>query len=412
MDLVGAKRRNPATNERGDSQSPCVVAAPTISTQVRVLAVKLDLDWRNAEDKAMRQRLRDLSWQAARYRNCMLRRKWAETIGLRVDPTAGDKTDVSKQGRKTEKGELSGSAYSCAEQEVAAIWGKHAKTILAGGPLPEWRTDAALSVTGKARMADSGVRIERDKDRFYLMLQAQAATCEGGSWLRLPIAKGTRHDEYVGPMLDRFASWETAIKKATVHVGRQDIMVKLTYQLPVTLPPMGERVATIGPIDKWGRLLCRTELQTKDYTRELTLISERKQAWDLIRRRVTAQIGRRKSHARTKRELLSRLTWEDWLETHLHTWTRRCAEWCESQGVGEIRMVAIDTGDWPAFKFKEFLRYKAADKNMVVVDRGVSLDSASVERAVEAPIKKTARQAKRRREAVTELTHQLGGHIG
>lgn len=409
MNSAVAKLRSCPDNERGGPYPPQSVAATADNYAQRSLALKVEIDWKREESKALYNRLRDLSWMAAHYRNSIIRCRWAEAMGWRVDPTVGDKHDVTKQARRKEKGELSGDAYSCAEAEVQAVWSRDAKKILAGQPLSEWsptgKRAAALSVSGKEKRGDSGVLLEWIDNRYVLHLRAQSKDSPDGAWLRLLIAKNTKRDEHQAEILQAMLEWRTPIKKATVHVERRGVTVRLSYRIPVPmLPPMGERIGTIGPVDKDGRLHFRTETQRKDYTSKLFEILSKKDSWDLIRRRVLCQIGWRHGHARLKRECLARLSWDDWLHTRLHTWTREIVVWSVSQGLGTIRVESIDTGDWPAHKFVSMLRYKAEEAG-INVTTGADMREESSERAAKAAIGKEQRKATRRRRAVRELDH-------
>jgi len=411
-----AKRRSLSTTTRGRSHRPCSVAATSNDkTRVvqRVLALKVDVNWKDPDSKALYNRLRDLSWQAARYRNSMIRRVWAQAVGLVDAENPDDRTSATKLGRKTEKGELSGDAYSCAESEVKGAWSRDAKKILAGQPLPEWKpvgkNASALSVTGKAKQKDSGIRLEWDGKQYFLLLRAQSKDSPGGSWLRLPIAKNTKCDEHQGPILKAMLDWTIPIKKATVHVERRGITVRLSYPLELpALPPPGQRVAVLGPVDASGRLLLRTETQTKDYTSKLTRITDMKDRWDAVRRRVKAQIGRRKGHAKTKRILLARLGTQEWLDTYIHEWTRQVVTWCVSQHVGTIQIANLETLDWPAYQFRQQLAYKADEVGIKVADADLSADGAK--RAVKASVSKTSRKVRKRADAIRELAHQLNSN--
>lgn len=383
----------------------------TVTSQ-RVLAVKLDIP-RTEEGQKLYQRIRDLGWQAAHYRNAMIRRRWAEAMGWRVDPEASDKHDVTKQGRRDEKGKLSGAAYSAAEREVSGAWTRLAKQILAGRPLPEWKPEAALSIRGHKRREDSGVRIELEDGQFIAYLAAQNKDCEGGCWLRCPIAKNTARDELMGDILSRMVSWHTPIAKATVQMKtkRHQIILRLTYAVEWDLPAEGKRTAILGPLefDQHGRLhrlLLRTDLQTRDYTSKLLTLLDKKDRWDLIRRRALAQIGRRRGHARLKRKRLANMSWQDWLRTHLHIWSRDVIDWCESQGIGALHVIEIDTGDWPAYQFIQMLTYKGQACSMTV-DEAAPLGDRPAERAAKQALTKHRKKAKRRRDAVRELMHQV-----
>lgn len=416
--LLAAKRGTHPDLNRGGSQPPHPVAAATNATAQRVLAVKLEFDWAKEADKALFQRLRDLSWQAARYRNGFVRRLWAEAMGWRVaggtegesplEPAKTDEHGITKQGRQAEKGELSGAAYSAAEREAAGAWQRDCRKIMAGQPLPEWKPTAALSIRGHKLKRESGVRLEVEADQYVAYLSAQSRDSPGGCWLRLPIAKHTRRDEYQGGVLNGMVNWSIPIAKASLQIKRHEIVLRLTYAITIPLPRFGDRVATLGPLEKDGRLHLRTELQTKDYTGKMAAVLSRKDGWDKIRRRVMCQIGRKHGHARAKREKLAEITsFGEWMRDYSHSWTRQIVDWCESQGVGTIRVVQIDTGDWPAYQFVRQLRYKAEAIGMRVVE-GADMEAESSERAAESIVRKQAKAVKRRTEAVRELSHQLG----
>lgn len=154
-------------------------------------------------------------------------------------------------------------------------------------------------------------------------------------------------------------------------------------------------------------MFLRTDLQTRDYSHEFSVMMRRKDEWDLIRRRCMAQAGRRKGHARRKRIMLSRMTWDTWLDNHLHTWTADIIDWCETQGVGSINVVGLETLDWPAFKFKQRLAYKAAECGIAITEDLID-ESAGTERAARGEIRKRVKEEKRRRDAIRELADQLG----
>jgi hypothetical protein len=402
-----AKRQSMPTITRGGSHPPQAVSAGNARTVQRTLALRVALDWSRKEDKALYNRLRDLGWQAAHYRNMMMRRRWAEALGYRV-AESNDPHSVVKDGRKRDKGELSGDAYSCAENEVQGAWTRDGKRMLAGQPLAEWKPTAALSISGKNKAADSGIRLLREGDDYILRIRAQAATCNGGGWFSLPIKRGTDRDEYQAPILNRMVTWEIPIKKATVHMLQSKIIVKLTFPLTLpALPPIGERVAVLGPISKDGRLMLRTETQTKDYSSKLSFIVRLKDSWDKIRRRVQCQIGRRKGHARAKREALARESEPRIIDDRIHSWTAKMVDWCAKQGVGTIRVLPISTGDWPADRFIFRLKYKAEEAGIKVEEGSYVASSAAAERAAKSAINRRKSEAKKRSQAIRELADQL-----
>lgn len=367
-----------------------------------MLAIKLDL----RGDDTIYQLLRDLSWQAARYRNLFLRALWAEAKHLKVDPTKQVPHDVTKWIRADEKMDLSGAAYSAAEREVSAVWKRHAKRILAGAPLPEWKPTAALSIRGHKNRAESGVRLSLDGGgKFVTQLQARSGKSEGGSWVSIPVASGTVKD-YQAEMLHKMVTGEVPIRKATVIVkpGRHEVILRLCYALIIPLPAFGNRVATLGPVDR-GRLFLRTECDTRDFSGRLQTILSRKEDWDLIRRRAMAQIGRAKGSARAKRKLLAHLTWENWLSTFLHQWSREIVKWLGGQGVAKLRVVGLEAADWPIFRFTSMLEYKGEALGVQVL-READLADPSTERAVKGEIRKQRRKATKAGKAIRELSHQ------
>jgi len=372
----------------------------------RIIALKVDIDWRNAESKKLYKRLRDLSWQSARYRNYHAMALYAREQGWRQEDSE-DRNAIIKLIRKNEKQELSGAAYSAAEREVDAAYSRDSRRIYSGQPIPQWRPAASLSVRGHRNKNESGVRLEVEGGRYVAYLQAQSKECEDGSWLRLPIAQNTRRDEYQKPVLDAMVQWTTAIDKAFIQIKPHAVVLRLSYKLNYSLSPMGQRKATLGPL-VGERLLLRTEAatQTKDYSSQIANIRSKKDAWDQIRRRALAQIGWRHGQARMKRERLAHLSWDDWLLTYLQTWTRNVAAWCHSQGVGEISIASIADGDWPADKFVKLLRYKAAALGMKV-NEAADVTERSGERAAQAVVRKHQTAVKKRRQAERQLQHQL-----
>lgn len=372
----------------------------------RVLAVKLDLHG----EAVTYQLLRDLSWQAARYRNLFLRALWAEAKSLCVDPTKNIPHDVTKWIRADEKMDLSGAAYSAAEREVAAVWKRHSKRILAGAPLPEWKPTAALSIRGHKNQAESGVRLSvADDGKFVAHLQVRSGKSEGGSWFVVSVASGTVKD-YQAEMLRKMATNDVPIAKATVIMkpGKHEVILRLCYALTIPLPRFGNRVATLGPVDR-GRLFLRTECDTRDYSGRLHTVLARKEDWDLIRRRAMVQIGRHKGAARTKRRVLAGLSWEDWLSTFLHQWSREITDWLAGQGVAKLTVVGLENADWPIFKFVSMLTYKGEAAGITVL-READLADASTERAVKGEIRKQRRKATKAGKAIRELVHQTAGN--
>lgn len=373
---------------------------PSIEVQ-RTLSVKLDLRLSQVDDKRKWQLLRDRSWQAMQYGNNLLRARWAEAAGLRVAPEADDKHDVTKHLRRYEKGELSSNVVDAIGREVDALWRRLGKRGLAGAPLPEFREGKSLSIR------DRGIRIAFDGERFSVGLNLSPRSADQ-PWETFYIAKNTATDTYQAEILHAMAAGKIDAAKAMVqiHSVRGRAMLRLSYKRSVELPPPGERVAVIGPVTDQGRFVVRTELRTRDYTDRFTLMEKRKSEWDLIRRRCAAQIGRCKGHARMKRIRLSRLTWDDWLDTHLHQWTFDIVEWCASESVGRIEVAPLNTGEWPAFEFESRLKYKAEARGIEVV-KTPDVTGKAAARAAKSEIQRDAKRVGKRQVAVRELQHQL-----
>lgn len=416
-----------------------VEGSETMRETMRVLALKIAIDWKDERDKALYSRLRELGWMAAYYRNWQSLAKLAHLRGWRIDPDAAEKNAVQKEIRREKKGDLSGDAYSCAEQEIDATWSAKVKAdggsnvtvnnmrlALAGKPIPQWRPDAALAVSGKEKRQESGVRLYLEDDQYILYLRAQSETspaasyaqapadvrARGNGWIRLPVAKHTKRDEWQGPLLEQMVSWALPPKKATVHIEPYGIIVRLTYKLQLpALPPMGERIATLGPVtegkEQTLQLHLRTETQSRDYSSKLAYISSLKDEWERVKRRAKARIGWRKGHARLKREAIARFRLPDKEDAYIHMWTSDVVDWCATQGVGIIRVVEIATGDWPADRFTFQLKYKAEALGMKV-EEGADLQAESSDRAARSAIRKEQTKNTRRRRAVRELTAQLG----
>ena len=385
----------PGSPAAGAPHSAAARPSPVPHTVTRTLAVKLELDVPTF------RRLRDLSWQAARYGNLSLRALWAEAAQLRVRPEAGDPHDVSKWIRHEEKQELSTAAYAAIEREAFALWRRHARRIQAGAPLPEFQVGKALAVR------KDGVRLLHDSGHFTALLTVQARTCPGGARLRLPIAHGTIKD-HQAPLLLAMVARDIPITKATLVLkpGRAQVLLRLAYPRTTLLPPHGARVATLGPIDG-HRLMLRTETQTRDYSGRLHTVLTRKEQWEGIRRRAARQIGRHRGAARTKRRVLAQLSWDDWLTTFLHQWSRELLTWCQGQGVATLRLVGLEGADWPAFRFIQMLTSKGQELGLTITTEA-DLADASTSRMVSGEIRRRRRRTSKVAQALRTLTTAQG----
>lgn len=386
----------PGSSAAGAPHSADASHSPVPHTVTRTLAVKLALD------DATYARLRTLSWQAARYGNLALRALWAEGARLRVDPEAGDPHDVSKWIRRDEKRELSTAVYAAIEREAFALWRRHARRIQAGAPLPAFQVGKALSIRR------DGVRLIQDAaGHFTALLTVQAKTCPGGARLACPIAPGTVKD-HQAPLLRAMVAREIPITKATLILkpGRHQVLVRLAYPRTTLLAPAGSRTATLGPIDG-HRLMLRTETRTRDYSGRLHTVLTRKDQWDKVRRRASLQIGRSRGAARTKRQVLARLSWDDWLTTFLHTWSREILTWLAGQGVATLTLVGLERADWPAARFTQMLTSKGEELG-ITVSTEADLADETTSRMVTGELRRRRRRTTKVAQALRTLTNTQG----
>lgn len=392
---------SPDKQVRGDFQSPHTAQGPALTYLTRVLTVKLDPkpeQWR---------RLRDLAWQAMRYKNQFMRAKWAHDIKLRAPENSARGTNVETHIRQDHY-ELSAAAYVAAEADVKGAWQRDYKKIRAGAPLSQWRHSSSLGIHGHRERAKSGVRVVYLDGHFHADLSVQSKDCEGGCWMRMPMSKGTEIDDYQAPLLRDMATGLIAVRRSVLQFNfeRGRLSLRMAYRLGVAVPAMGARVATLGPVMKNGRLALRTELVTREYAAKLNTVRQHKMDWDLIRRRTYGRIGRGKGSARAKRRKLSAHTFDDWCKTYLHQWSRDIIDWCHSQGVGRLVVLDLAGGDWPAHQFGEFLKYKAEQAG-ITADGHASLNDTGTERAAKNEVKQQQRKAKRYGDAVRTITHEV-----
>lgn len=383
----------------------------------RVLSVQADLSYADEKDRELIKILRDLGWKAAYYRNMMIRAVFAQAAGWRHPDMQDDANSPQKHFRKACNPGLSGDVYSAAEMEVQAVWKRDRNKILAGQPLPEWRPDSALCISGKENLDSSGIRFLREEDgRYAIRLRVwkkQPGQTENANWITIPIKKNTATDKYQCDALAEMAQGRIPIKRATVSVmPKGKVLVRMTYMLEQPpLPVPGERVAVIGPADGRGRLMLRIEnSQTVDFSREISLIFQRYAEWDEIRRRAFLQIGRAKGSAKKKRRALALKAYGSWVHDHLHQWTRKIIDWCASQGVGEIRLAGLDVGGWPYWKFRQMLEYKGKSRG-ISVSEGSDLVPDAAARAFWQEVRRRAEAARRCREALTTLKFHLSNEF-
>jgi hypothetical protein len=400
---------------RGDLQSPHTASGAGDEgehVRQRVLAIKL-----NCDDDTYRL-VKELGWQAARYRNLFLRARWAEAKQLCVDPVKAVPHDVTKHIRATEKMDLGWCVSSACERESQVAWQCHCRRILAGGPLPESSPNAALTIRGDKRRMESGVQlVETEPDRFVARLRvlserlADGAMRAEGCWIEVPVALGTAKDWQID-LIRRMSAGEVPILKGALVIKpfRHQVILQLCYPVTIALPRFGNRCATLGPVGQGGRLFLRTECETRDYSGRLHAILDRKEHWGGIRRRVMAQIGRHKGASRTKREVLARMTWADWLKTELHQWTCEIAKWLDSQGIAKLTVMGLGNADWSIFEFTRMLTYKCEALGITLTSEA-DLADVGTERSVKQEIQRERRKTTKRAGALRTLTASVNAPL-
>lgn len=419
--MVSGLERNPlntgsrvSASLRGILQMPCAFKGPDPFTGeeamsekrivTRILTVKLE-----RLDSEMWRFLRDIASDQARYRNCMAVAQVAQARGFVVDPARDEKNQTLKKTRRESKGCLSGDAYVAAESEVDGALKRERKRIIAGyAPIPQWRWNNVLTIRGDADSKDSGVHVEQVGARFALALRVASKNDPRGNHVRLPIVAGKAIKQYQAGLLIRMMRWEVPIRKATLvfKPTRGEVEAKLSYRKEIELPAMGQRVATLHQFKgQFGpRLVLRTETEERDYTQKLATFRHRKDNWDAMRRRMTAQIGRCRGSARLKRKRIASIRFPEWTKTWLHQWSRELVDWCKSQGIGTIRLLNVGNGDWPAHQFESFVSYKAEELGMTVTGmEEADITEAATGRAATSEVKRRQRRAKKVREALRTL---------
>lgn len=368
---------------------------------IRVITVRIE------PDDETRRLLRQRAMEAAGYRN-----KWAQAHlaqALKWTPPEGaPKDSLTKLVRADHRGELSSSVYSACETEVKKDWERAKRRIMAGAPLPQYRTADSLAfatITGRA-----GVQIiEREPDRFDAELMANAADVHGGCWISAPISRRTRKDEYRVPMLRRFATGDLQIDAARVvfkfHSAKT--LLQLTYKIERD-DEAGDLHATLALLSD-GRLLLRCGDQAIDYTSRITQLDQLREQWDAITRRWSCQISRRRGAARIRRRKNASLRFDDRRDSLLHQWSREMAEWLVAKGAGTLSVAEAVGGNWAASRLKAMLDYKCKERGIELVEP--TLADPETERTVKAALRRRARRAKKDAEAIRQLRTSMGSGL-
>ena len=352
-------------------------------------------------DKEEWKTLREIAAEAAIYANHYVDALWAQARGYRPPD---EELNATRDARRKYKGRLSGAAYSGIERVASAAWGKASQQALSG-----WQGVPRFSNKDALHVRWDGVKIFVDsKDRYALDLRILAAT--EGERFRLPIAINKARDRFQGATLDSFVDGSVKITKLVLNFRAKKgaAYARISYKRSMAIPPMGERVATLGPIEEErDRLTLRTDFHTLDFSRRLRNLRTKKDELDKAARRLRYRIGRGKGSSRLLRSKHAQVAdFDTWATNYIHVWSRDIVDWCAKVGIGKLIVLPISDGDWPAWKFVKMLTYKGVEAGIEVTKQeveDVNLADASAYRAVSAPVKKQARRASKVRQAARTL---------
>src|SRR3990167_4705791 len=324
---------------------------------IRAISLKADID---TETFA---RLLSIASESAAFGNRTIRAMWAEAVGLKTSVDSADKHDIQKQVRRCEKGTLSSYVVDAIMRECSFLWKRYGKAALDGGALPQFSQGKALAVR------DRGIAVTHNGKQYIVSLGLQS----GQDWLNIPIAKGSVKDEYQAPVLQAMVDGGKEPLKAFVVLTREtrQVTIRLSVELDIPVREPGDRKAVLTIAG--NRLLLRTDMQTHDCTPWLNMLLARKQDWELIRRSVVRRLGRGHVSARRKRKVLARLSWDDWLKTHLAQGASDWMRFLETQYVGELVLAPL-TGNWPIFQLKQRLTETGLRLGIHVVDEVAASD--------------------------------------
>lgn len=395
-----------SADKRGRLQRPSTAEGAARHLN-RVITFRLD------PDRETWLLLRRRASQSAAYRNKHAQAKLGDALGWRV-PEGAAKDTLVKLVRATERGDISACVYSGCESEVKKDWTRDGRKCMAGKRLAQYGDNnlPIATISGRA-----GVEILEDGAGGYVArLNVSARHVEGGCWITVPLHGGAaKKDEHRGQALHEFAHEDKRITAARVlfkiHAGKTLLQITHRVRAPA-LPAMGERRATLSQLTD-GRLVLRVDdaRQQQDYTSRVRALERLAANDDGLRRRLQAQIGRRRGHARIKREKIAEAGFTRRRDTLLHQWSRELADWLETQGVGQLTVVGLVGGSWAAHKLMQLLAYKCAERGCKVIEHGEFTDP-TVERAVKREAGKKSRRARRNAQAArTIITAKEGDNI-
>ncbi|MGC8519833.1 MAG: hypothetical protein ACP5P4_15140 [Steroidobacteraceae bacterium] len=353
--------------------------------------------------------LRERASDCAAYKNKHIQACLADALKWGV-PQSADKPTLVRHVRATERGMLSAAAYTACETEVRKDWTRDGRKIMAGAPLPQYRQKDSLAVATKGKNDPCVRLIETPEGKFIAAIHVHAQEYEGGGWMHIPVHPKTDRDAFRWPLLQEMALGRVPIACARVvfRLMSGKTLLQLTYSKEIAIPEPGERVATLGVVgSEVSRLLVRSERDQLDITDAVSEYLKRKDNFDLVRRRACTQIGRKKGGARAKRRLFAKLSIRDWTNTHFHQLSARVIRWCAAQGVGELRILDLGGGDWPAAQFAQYLKCRGENDGIgVTVVTPESSEKPSTERALKRETDRKRRKSKKLGDALREIKHQ------
>lgn len=409
---------------RGDLQSPNTaeqqgrsLSAPIESIKKSVRVLTLRIDPTHDTWLLLLQRLREY----ANYANLHMQGRLADARGWKVPPSQAD-TVTAKKGvaaavMRKQTGVLSSNCYCAAENEVKKDWTRQAKEILAGAPLPQYRERDSLGIATIS--GRPGVVLTENPDGSLMAaMQVSSKDCEGGTKVYAPVSKRSAQDARRWPKALDIARGVIPVLDAKVSFKRRRglVLLRLAYPLDLRLHSIGSRVATIGVIgleiegqsEKLSRLLVRSEVGAPlDVTGELQQYLAWKQNFDAMRRRIAMQIGRRRGGSRAKRRKIASFGFEDRTNTHFQQLASKVLRWCAAQGVGELRVLDLGGGDWPAHKFKFYLGNRGENDGILVTEvKPESSVAVSTEKSVAREQHRRINRRKKLGDAVREIQYQ------
>ena len=391
------------SQRRGRFHRPNTAESGHSLSVVRVLTIRIMPD--SEQWRLLRQR----ADEEAAYKNKHIQACLADALKWRT-PEDAKKPSLVRHVRATERGMLSAAAYTAAESEVSKDWKRAGRKIMAGVALPQYRTKDSLAVATKSK-TDPCVRLIHSADgNFVAALHVHAKEFEGGGWMHIPVHPKTDRDEFRWPLLQEMALGRVPILCARVvfKLTAGKTLLQLTYRTEMKLPPVGARIATLGIVGA-ERLLVRTERDQLDITGYVAEFQKRKEAFEVMRRRAGAIIGRKKGGARAKRRLFAKHSTQNWVNTHFHQLASRVIRFCEAQGCGELRILDLGGGDWPSVQFAQFLKTKGENCGVrATIVTPESSEKPSTERAVKQEKARKQRKAKKLGQAVREINYQTG----